>query len=378
MAILLSGCSKTDEVNTADVTIEVFPGTFVSNDTTSLPFPTSGYTVYIVGETHGNRETKQLFRSYLKSLYDEAGLRDVILEEDQAFETDANTYVHGKTDLLADGLCLRADILSQIREFNATLPEGQKVNVHLVDVDSPMPVIYQHVAELHQQLGPAAASIPLPSLSDFNTESPKQRYAWLAELQTAAEDQPAILHGLETVHLSLQWYALGNRMGTAQVTGMRTKFAPLREDTIVQNVQYVIEHLDGKPVLAFFGLVHGMKDTTNMDMPGEGFKTWAQRLVETGVPVYSMFLDGLSGEGYWREETFRYGDGVPEYKFADGLAVVSLFADYPSAKIIYADLRNQDNQNVQLPLLMSDVPASKAFDALVIFKEFTPMENECH
>ena len=57
--MILGGCSNA----------EVLPGVYMSNDPADFPLSTSGYTVYIVGETHGNRETKLIFQSYLQRLY---------------------------------------------------------------------------------------------------------------------------------------------------------------------------------------------------------------------------------------------------------------------------------------------------------------------
>lgn len=377
VAIVLSGCSKTETVNTTDFTVEVFPGTYISNSTTDLPLPTAGYTIYFVGETHGNQEAKQVFEVYLKNLYREAGVRDVILEEDQAFETEANAFVHGQLDQLPEDLCLRTDILAKIREFNATLPANDQVNVHLVDVDSPMPTVYKHLEELYQQLGSEATSLDLPTYSDFNTAPPMERYELVDHLQKLAVDQPQIENGLSTVHFSLRWYSLGNRMGTGSVSGLRRNFFPLREDVITQNVQYVLQQLDGKPVLVFFGGAHGMKAIADPDLPADGFKSWTQRLSESGVPVYSMLVDGLSGEGYWRREAFQYGEGMDEYRFENGTSIISLFDDYVDTTIIYTDLREKENQNIRLPGELPDVPASKVFDGLIIFQKFTPMENAC-
>ena len=39
----------------------------MSSDPADFPFSTSGYTVYFVGEAHGNQETKMVFQAYLKN-----------------------------------------------------------------------------------------------------------------------------------------------------------------------------------------------------------------------------------------------------------------------------------------------------------------------
>lgn len=358
---------------------EVLPGVYMSNDPDDFPIPTSGYTVYIVGETHGNRETKLVFQAYLQSLYKKADLRDVILEEDQAYESDANAYVQGLTDTLEQGLCLRADILGQIREFNSNLPDDERVTVHLVDIDSPLPIVYKHLTELHSKLGSAGRTIQIPDLSVFETWSPKQLYDLIDELRNASANQPDILNGLDTVYWALRWYFLGNRVDTGWPTGSRRTYAPIREDVITKNIEYILPQLNGKPVLAFFGLAHGMKVLADPTFPVKEFKPWAQRLVDENVSVYSIAMFGDSGNGYWRGETLSDdSDFLKEFQLTDGTSLVSLFDTYPDLAIIYTDLKTGDNTTIKLSSDLLDIPASQLFDGVIIFKEFTPMENTCH
>lgn len=278
--------TQATEPPTAEINREVRPGIYMSDDPADFPFPVSGYAVYIIGEAHGNQETKQLFQTYLKALYKEAGLRDVILEEHQAYEFDANAYVQGKVDALPGELCRRTDILGIIREFNAALPEKDKVVVHLVDVDSPLSVVYKHLAELHAQLGSKSETIVLPAFSEFENWSPKQVIDLLTALENAAAGQPDILNGLETVHQSFRWHSMGNDLDTINpYTYNWERYNIFREDIITQNVQYVVTQLDGKPVLAFFGMAHGMKANPFSESPYKDLKNWAQRLNE-GVSTF--------------------------------------------------------------------------------------------
>jgi len=351
----------------------------MSSDPADFPFPTSGYTVYIVGETHGNNETKLVFQAYLKKLYDNAGLRDVILEEDQAYETEANAYIHGLTDELPKGLCLRADILGKIREFNSGRSDNDKVNVHLVDVDSPLPTIYQHLLEIHQQLGSAGESISFPDFSEFREWHGKDMYSLIDEMRKASNEHPDIINGLDTVKLSLDWYFIGNRLEIGWPRGTtRSTFAPIREDIITKNVKYVLTQLDGKPVLAFFGWAHGMKVMADPNPPVDGFKSWAQRLVDENIIVYSIAIEGASGSSYWRGKTLPDDEKfMKEFQFKDGTPFVSLFDTYPDSSIVYTDLQVEENSTLRLSSEYLDIPASEFLDGIIIFKEFTPMENVC-
>ena len=360
VVVLLSGCARD---------IEVRPGVYMSNDPADFPFPTSGYSIYVLGETHGNKETKIVFHSYLQSMYKQANLRDVILEEKQAYETDANAYARGLTASLPEGLCLRADILGQIREFNSNLPDEEKVTVHLVDVDSPFPVIYKHLLELRSQIGSSAESIQISELSELRYANSENVYALIDGLRTVARDQPDVLNGLNTVRSSLEWYYLGNDLDTG--FGSSHSYFPMREDIITQNIQHLITQLDGKPILAFFGASHGMKAlATGMDM-----ESWVQRLSKEGVNVFSIAIYGASGSGYWRGEVLDYTGGIDDIQFADGNHLLTLFNSYPENEVAYFDLHADENAAIMLPPI--DVPYGQLYDGLILFKEFTPMENAC-
>jgi hypothetical protein len=382
-ALVIEGCSaktvETREAPTAtqtsvvEVLQEVRPGIYMSNDPADFPFPTSGYDVYIVGETHGNQEAKQVFQTYLKTLYEDAGVRDVVLEEDQGYESDANAYVQGRTETLPPGLCLRTDILGLIRNFNETLAPEEKVAVHLVEVDSPLSVVYKHLSELHERLGAKAESIQIPSLSEFETWSPRQFIDLLTELENVAAGQPDILHELETVRQSFRWHTMGNGMG--QGTGNQT-FSAMREQISTQNMQYLVTRLGGKPILAFYGAGHGTKAHTAPNLSEED-KSWGQRLNESGIPVYTLYVLGVSGNGFWRGESFQYPASLGEFQFDDGTFLPSLFERHPGTGILYADLRAEENKAIKLPPDHLDIPAFQVFDGLVIFKQFTPMEDAC-
>ena len=368
---------------TIEIEKEVRPGIYISNDLEDFPFPTSGYEVYFVGEVHGNPQTKQVFQTYLERLYKEAGVRDVILEEDQVYEGEANAYVQGSADAFPHNLCLRTDILGIIRAFNTGLPAEEKVRVHLVDVDSPLPSIHQHIRDLHQGLGSAAAAISVPELSEFTDWSPKQQKDLVTALKEVSTGLPNILNELETVDLSLKWYNLGNQLDENPPQGLSKYFAPIREDVMTKNVWYVLSELKGSPILVFFGGGHGMKTASGSYSPVEGFISWAQRLIDSGTKVYSLSILGMSGKGFWHGQPLEYKEGsqryegVEGYRFEDGTSLSSLLERYPDRDILYADLRTGENAKIGLPSAYLDVPASQVYDGLVIFKEFTPMEDAC-
>jgi hypothetical protein len=67
---------------------------------------------------HGIRETKTLFFAYLSRLYRDSGLRDVIIEEDQVYEKQAQAFVQGSRNDLPQELCLHCKW--ELRSFVAS------------------------------------------------------------------------------------------------------------------------------------------------------------------------------------------------------------------------------------------------------------------
>jgi hypothetical protein len=183
------------------------------------------------------------------------------------------------------------------------------------------------------------------------------------------------MDGLETVHQSFRWYTMGNDMDKG--IGSSKTFAPLREDIITHNMQYLITKLNGKPILGFYGASHAAKIMPYPNPPVEDFKSWAQRLSESGIDVYSLYVTGIAGDGYWRDESIQYPDSLGQFQFKDDSFLSSLFESHLGAGIIYADLRAEENKSIKLPPDHLDIPASQAFDGLVLYKEYTPMENAC-
>jgi hypothetical protein len=177
---------------------------------------------------------------------------------------------------------------------------------------------------------------------------------------------------------------MGNELDTINPSLYSWKrYNSSRENIISQNVQYVVNQLDGKPVLAFFGAAHAQKANPFLESPYKDLSGWAQRLHDANVNVYSVDVDPMAGRGYWRGESFQYAEYARQYQFEDGSLLSSLFASHPDAGIIYADLREEENRHVKLPsklpsgLQVQDLPASQVYDGLVILKEVTPMENAC-
>jgi hypothetical protein len=350
---------------------EIRPGIYIASDPATLPLPTSGYRLFVVGETHGVQETKQVLFAYLKRLHQAAGLRDIILEESQAYEADASAYIQGASDKLPKGLCLRADVLNGLRAYNASLPQNEKIAVHLVDLDTSTPLAYAHLQRLRAEVGPAAESIQIPDQYTFMYGPRKQTFALIDQLSKASENNADILNGLETVRSSLLVYD----EGTGTTSGW-----PIREGAITANIQYLLKKLSGRPVLVFFGSGHTIKTQLadpNVTTLGPAMDLWGPRIVDSGIKVYSLDVEGLSGSGYWRWGAYSVGQESDKIQFADGTSLASLLEAVQDQSFLYADLRTAENASIHALPFLNDIPAQKMYDGLILFKQFTPMENMC-
>ena len=353
------------------------PGVYTANRVDILPLPTIGYDLYIVGEAHGEHEVRLFFLDYLKRLHDAGGLRDIVLEEGQGYEPDANAYVQGINQTLRSDLCLRADVLKGVRTLNEQLPDDQKIRVHLVDVDSPFEPIYAHLRALQEQSNTAVKSIEIPAWDKFQKLGQSDTYKLVDQLIQAASDQPAIVNGLETVRLSLYYYFAGNRIGaTAPIEGSSSNAQP-REEAITRNMQYLLKELKGAPLLALYGAAHTQRQNA-MGGPVPDMKAWGQVLAESGVKLHSLSTWGLAGEAFWRGSSMKIDESTADIQFGDGVSLAAVLDKAPNDGIVYIDLRPTANGSVRLGLPYSaEVPASKIYDGLVLFRNVTPMENVC-
>lgn len=181
---VLAGCI-TEE---AETVTEIRTGVYAANEASNLPLPTSGYQLYVMGEMHGIREIKLLLIDYLKILHETAGVCDLVLEEKQVYEKDANEYVLGLTNTLCVDLCLRTDILTDVRAYNETLSDDEKITIHLVDVDSPLSAVHLHLERIHEEIGAPAEHVEIVPFHEFENWSEDEALALVDELAECTDD----------------------------------------------------------------------------------------------------------------------------------------------------------------------------------------------
>ena len=366
--ILCAGCTHAGEIR---------PGIFIASDPATLPLPTSGYQLFVVGETHGYQETKQILFAYLKHLHQSASLRDVILEESPAYESEANAFVQGRTDSLAKGLCLRTDVLNGIREINASLPQNEQITVHLVDLDTTIAATYAHLQKLKTEIGPAAVAIQIPDYEIFKHQSKSEALDQLNQFTQAAGDDENIHNGLETVRSSLLLYFGDNEYANGQGYLGTDKGYIIREDGIAANASHLLKILNGKTALVFFGSAHTVKSQRAIAGEPEGFKPWVLQIMDSGVKVYSLDVEVHSGKWFWRGQALDVNPGDDKIQFANGTSLASLFDDLNDQNFLYVNLKTGKNAAIHALPGLNDIPAGKIYDGLFLIKQGTPMQDAC-
>lgn len=362
--------SPTTVVNTASI---VQPGIYTAQYVSNLPLPTAGYQIYIIGEIHGISEVHQLTIEYLKILY-ATGLRDIILEESQGYEKAANEFVLKETDILISDLCLRTDVLEAIRVFNQDLPVGEKVRVHLVDLDYSPAAAYAHLVNIHHNLGESAKHIVIPSFSEFQLWGEGEMISLVDRLANVPNGVTfEILQELDTVRDSIHWFHLFTIGDTAPAPPPEA--VSIRETRITQNIQYLLAKIKNKPVLALYGAWHAQK---NMGGNSLGQTPWAQRLSDDGVDVYSLFAAGMYGTAFWRGKTASPGMHPDELFFPppEGVSLEFVLSEIPDYKMVYIDLGEDTTSNLLWPWSSGD-RASDMYDGIILFREYSPMIDAC-
>jgi len=371
---VLAGCISPFSEEYGDIIeVEEYPGLYLTNNMNALPLSTSGYDIYLIGEYHGQQEVHLLFIEYLKILHETIGLRDVILEVNQHAGEEANSYVLGESEEFPESLWNRPDrfdILEKIRDVNEELPDREKIRVHLVDVDFPLPQLYTHIVELAEEIG--AEGIEIPSLEEFEKWDESMMMELVEKLEELTEKE-STLNELKTVRASIQWYF------------ERGYPFSIREETIARNIQYVMKELNNVPVLALYGAWHACKVTSTL-MSDD---TWAQRLTDSGISVYSVTVTGISGQRWYDspspgvyeiddEDRWMWLDEIP---LDENTTLENIFDREPDYEILYLDLHI--NTNLKVPWQAGEscpapvnTPLSDVYDGIILFREVHPSRVE--
>ena len=344
---------------------ELRPGVWGGPDLSAFPLPVSGYDVYLIGETHGVKETVAILRQYLARLYERAGLRDVALEEKPAYQREAQAYIEGKLNDLPEPLCLRAGILDALRSFNQGRKGSDLIQVRLVDIDLNPEPIRKHLLALKEAI-PGSTAIGVPGVGTIIARG-LETVAALARLTA----DRAILGELRTVDHSIRAYQQGLEVRSVSFKG--SPYLDDREDAIMSNIADILHNEHRQAVLALYGNDHVSKVPLHNGGPRQDrdFPPLALRLERSGIKVFSVVTLPLTGRWYWRGQGGDLLWTASDGGFSNGDTFDRVLASAPGATFLYIDPRQE---RAKLPT--QDLTRSGA-DAFLLFAHGTPAENRC-
>jgi hypothetical protein len=339
-------------VCTASGASELRPGVWAGDAVGAMPV--SGYQVYLLGEMHGIQENVPILRAYLEALY-RSGVRDVAIEEDAVHEPAAQEYVTGRSDRIPPDLCLRANVLDAVRDFNKGRSPEAMVRIRLVDIDSPADAIRLHLERVRDRVDPK-----------HTTPLPKQSEAALAALRKLTTD-PTALRDLRTIEHSIRALKLGFEVGLGQPKG--SPYLDDREQAIAENLLDIAREPGSRGVLAFYGMDHVSKSMRRPN--GEAaLAPMALRLVQAGLRVYSAMLFPLGGKWSWRGRKEEMMWGPADGALSTGETFEHLTAAAPG-QLLYVD---RSREKLQLPGSDQNL---LLVDGYVLIPAGTPLANRC-
>jgi hypothetical protein len=237
-----------------------------------------------------------------------------------------------------------------------------------------------------ERLGEEAKDIEIPLTSyHFHTWSEEALLQLADQLIDAAADDHTLIDDLEALRLVLRHYCAyrGLRRGDEEPK----EIVSLREAAIAENMQHLLDRLEGKPVLVLCGSWHATKILHEVwNRPYNEVQSWVQQLAKEGVSIYSLHVIGLSGLTGIGGSSLRFPVRceTDTFLFPDGESLSTILELAPQHEDIYIDLRVEENAGVRFRLCTvqgfnneTSVLVGELFDGIVFFKEATPIAQAC-
>ena len=344
---------------------EIRPGVWVAQQPETLPLPTKGYEVYLVGEMHGVQENAEFQLKYLEQLHRASGLRDIAIEERGVYENDAQAFVDGRSDVLPPRLCLRASMLEGIRRLNTGLKEDERIRVHLTDIDSPAFAIRSHLTALQQRLGADGVRVPDESAIKRNgLETVAQLKRLKADAATLAE--------LRTVEFSILSLQQGLEFDLGPTKGV--PYLDSREEAVARNIVDLIRVRGVPSLLVTYGSDHVTK-VARKEFAGperdQLFTPMALRLERAGIKFITLITLPLDGQTFWRGSRNEVFWTSSDAHLASGETLDKVIVAAPGVRYIYIDAKRE---HAHMP---GDDLNRMAADAFLLFRTGTLLTDRC-
>jgi hypothetical protein len=344
---------------------EIRPGVWAAEQPESLPLPTQGYEVFLVGEMHGVQENVDFQLKYLERLHHASGLRDIAIEERGVYEGDAQAYVDGRSDVVPPRLCLRADFLDGIRRLNAELKQDARIRIHLTDIDTPAFAIRQHLAALQQRLGAKGVRVPAESaIKQHGLET-------VAQLKRQAPDS-ATRSELCTVELSILTLQQGLEFDLGPPKGV--PYQDSREETVASNIVDLIRVRGVPSLLVVYGSDHvSRKAIQEYAGPKRDqlFTPMALRLERAGIKAFSVVTLPSEGRAFWRGHQVDVYWTAGDAHLASGETLDKVMATASEVRYLYIDPKRE---RAHMP---GEDLNRMVVDAFLLFRTGTPVRERC-
>jgi hypothetical protein len=354
--------------------MEVSPGVYTAHTTEELPLPITGYDIYVLGEIYGTREIPQFCVSYLQSLHQSTDLSTIIIEHACVYEKEANDYVLGKTETLAEELCQRKALLEAMRSYNDNLPLGHKISVRFIDIDHTLPAIRLHFQRIQEEFGSSAHIVEIPSLYTLEQWNIEESMEYVDRFENISSDA-SFLNQLEIIKASLQVYFVTSKKQRIPLE-LSGPMIYCKEAIYAKTIKHIYE-CEGAPLLAVVGSIHAQKSELFFNGYLPEFTPWVQRLREEGIRIYSLSISGVVGKIHWWGGLQQINSTLYYLQYSDGTLLASLWLDRSEYPLLYVDL----NRNENTALLWSgpdlEVPIYLIYDGIIYFQKVTPLDFTC-
>lgn len=332
-----------------------------------LPLPTSGYDLYLIGEAHGQTEVSPLFIEYLKRLHESTGCQDILLEMSSAYEEEINTYISGE-NMTWSHPWDSSYLFSDLRTLNMS-DDSPQFRIHLVDVDYDIELVYRHLQNIKDKMGDQGKDVELPPFSEFDAWGEKRMLDFVNQLTEATNDTHLKME-LSYMVYSVQFCQILEKVG-GHLEQEFNEISAIREEAMATLVKDLLQ--ERTPMMGLFGAWHvqkrmGMKPVSTLEeIP------WAQRVVQSGREVFSVYVGSVNEEGD-PEDTYSIEISPEQFVFPDGLSLAAILKENSEYGIVYVDLRLKGNASATFGRFFSSggvfdssIPAGEVYDGMILF-----------
>lgn len=360
LLVLALGCVSNSETG---------PVVYFTHNISDLPLPTSGYDIYVIGETHGHTDIGPLFINYFEKLHQSTNCRHIILEKSPVFEEEINEYIRGYNRNWSHSWD-SSYIFSSLKTMNKTLPENDQVYVHCVDVDYTLNLVHTHLQHIKEQIN-QAVDIEIPPLSQFETWEKEHMLALVDQLLDTTADI-SLERELRHIQYSVQFAYLYEETGGHWEKEINDASA-IREEAMAKKVTCLLQETNS-PLLGLFGAWHVQKCLGIKPISTLKEAPWTQRVTESGIKIFSMFV-GTIDENKNKEDKDSTIISPDQFIFSDGTPLAAILDKKIDYHIVYIDLRLEENKSASFGqsfssngIFDSSIPAEKIYDGILLFK----------